>query len=146
MKWRVGRSVPLNVYCDDRPVCQCHTPEDAAAIVTAMNWFNESVPNATWDEPGHLQVGISIHLRSNVDGEVECIFHNHFSRSSNATTLEPAYVPQRLFQYAKNALLSAVAEKLFPNASKDAAEMEKAQQWARARRDVAKTISAAWEE
>lgn len=35
--WRVGRKVALNVYQGERPVCQCHTPEDALAIVTAMN-------------------------------------------------------------------------------------------------------------
>ena len=35
--WRVGAKVPLNVYDGDRPVCQCHRPEDAAKIVTAVN-------------------------------------------------------------------------------------------------------------
>lgn len=35
-KWRVGLKVPLNVYDGDRPVCQCHTAEDAALIVAAM--------------------------------------------------------------------------------------------------------------
>ena len=35
--WRVGRSIPLNVYCGDRPVCQCHNAEDAYVIVSAMN-------------------------------------------------------------------------------------------------------------
>ena len=34
--WRVGSKIPLNVYDGDRPVCQCHTPEDAARIVAAM--------------------------------------------------------------------------------------------------------------
>lgn len=37
MTWRVGHRVPLNVYDGDRPVCQCHTPEDAARIVAAVN-------------------------------------------------------------------------------------------------------------
>lgn len=36
--WRVGRSVPLNVYEGDRPVCQCHSAEDAARIVAAVNF------------------------------------------------------------------------------------------------------------
>lgn len=36
--WRVGGKVPLNVYNGDRPVCQCHTAEDAAKIVVAMNY------------------------------------------------------------------------------------------------------------
>jgi hypothetical protein len=31
--WRVGGKVPLNVYENDRPMFQCHTPEDAARIV-----------------------------------------------------------------------------------------------------------------
>lgn len=34
--WRVGHKVPINVYEGDRPVCQCHTEEDARAIVSAM--------------------------------------------------------------------------------------------------------------
>jgi hypothetical protein len=37
MSWRVGSKVPLNVYDGDRPVCQCHTPEDAARIAAAVN-------------------------------------------------------------------------------------------------------------
>lgn len=37
-RWRVGRKVPLNVYRGDVPVCQCHTKEDAAAIVYACNF------------------------------------------------------------------------------------------------------------
>lgn len=37
MSWRVGRNVPLNVYDGDRPVCQCHTADDAARIVNAIN-------------------------------------------------------------------------------------------------------------
>lgn len=36
-RWRVGRKVPINVYEGDRPVCQCHTAEDARRIVAAMN-------------------------------------------------------------------------------------------------------------
>ena len=40
MSWRVGRKVPLNVYDGDRPVCQCHNPEDAARIVAAVNGDN----------------------------------------------------------------------------------------------------------
>lgn len=35
-KWRVGHKVPLNVYEGDRPVCQCHSEQDAARIVEAM--------------------------------------------------------------------------------------------------------------
>lgn len=37
MNWRVGKTVPINVYEGDRPVCQCHTAEDAKRIVRAMN-------------------------------------------------------------------------------------------------------------
>jgi len=36
-KWRLGKKVPLNVYEGDRPICQCHTVEDAALIVRAVN-------------------------------------------------------------------------------------------------------------
>lgn len=42
--WRLGRHMPLNVYAEPtaewpegRPVCQCHTAEDAARIVAAVN-------------------------------------------------------------------------------------------------------------
>jgi hypothetical protein len=46
--WRVGRKVPLNVYDDDRPVCQCHSANDARRIVAVMNaalYEAESVPS-----------------------------------------------------------------------------------------------------
>jgi hypothetical protein len=43
-KWRLGGEVPINVYGaataewpQGRPICQCHTPEDAARIVSAIN-------------------------------------------------------------------------------------------------------------
>lgn len=35
--WRLGRKVPLNVYEEERPICQCHYTADAALIVTAVN-------------------------------------------------------------------------------------------------------------
>jgi hypothetical protein len=35
--WRVGRKIPLNIYDGDRPVCQCHSEEDARRIVAAVN-------------------------------------------------------------------------------------------------------------
>ena len=35
--WRVGGKVPLNVYEGDKPMFQCHTPEDAARIVALLN-------------------------------------------------------------------------------------------------------------
>lgn len=37
MTWRVGKKVSINVYEGNRPVCQCHNPEDARGIVAAMN-------------------------------------------------------------------------------------------------------------
>lgn len=37
MTWRVGKSVPINVYEGDKPMFQCHTPEDAARIVALLN-------------------------------------------------------------------------------------------------------------
>ncbi len=36
-RFRVGEKVPLNVYEGDRPMFQCHTPEDAARIVGLLN-------------------------------------------------------------------------------------------------------------
>lgn len=35
--FRVGTKVPLNVYEDDRPIFQTHTPEDAARLVGLLN-------------------------------------------------------------------------------------------------------------
>lgn len=39
--WRVGRTIPINIYEGDRPICQCHTVEDARRIVAAMNRARE---------------------------------------------------------------------------------------------------------
>lgn len=36
-EWRVGSKITLNVYEGDRPVCQCHSSEDAERIVAAVN-------------------------------------------------------------------------------------------------------------
>jgi hypothetical protein len=36
-RWRVGRQVPLNVYRDNAPMFQCHTPEQAAEVVELLN-------------------------------------------------------------------------------------------------------------
>ena len=40
--WRVGGKVPLNVYHHDRPMFQCHTPEDAGRIVHLLNQRDSS--------------------------------------------------------------------------------------------------------
>ncbi len=37
-QWRTGRTVPINVYAGDRPVCQCHTEIDAEFIVASVNY------------------------------------------------------------------------------------------------------------
>lgn len=39
--WRIGSKVPINVYAGNRPVCQCHTQEDALTIVSAVNGFDQ---------------------------------------------------------------------------------------------------------
>jgi hypothetical protein len=39
--WRIGKQIPINVYEDDRPVCQCHTATDARRIAAAMNRVRE---------------------------------------------------------------------------------------------------------
>ena len=36
-KWRTGARISLNVYRDDKPMFQCHTPEDASMIVRILN-------------------------------------------------------------------------------------------------------------
>jgi len=43
-RWRVGRKVPLNVYEGNKPMFQCHTPEDAARVVFLLNRLNEIQP------------------------------------------------------------------------------------------------------
>ncbi len=52
--WRVGSKVPLNVYEGDRPVCQCHTEEDAARLVKAMN----AIPRAEDITMEELELGV----------------------------------------------------------------------------------------
>ena len=39
--WRVGRKVPLNVYEDDKPMFQCHTPEEAQRVAALLNEAEE---------------------------------------------------------------------------------------------------------
>lgn len=46
MAWRIGSKVNLNVYDGDRPVCQCHNPEDARSIVNAVNLYQNAVREA----------------------------------------------------------------------------------------------------
>jgi hypothetical protein len=41
-RWRIGSKIPINVYAGDRPVCQCHTTDDANLIVLAVNALLES--------------------------------------------------------------------------------------------------------
>jgi hypothetical protein len=55
MIWRVGRKVPINVYDggpSDRPVCQCHTEEDARLIVNAVNAFSRGLDPERLDLSG----------------------------------------------------------------------------------------------
>lgn len=49
--WRVGARIPLNVYEGSRAVCQCHTPEDAARLVLAMNRYGMDEFRAYWALP-----------------------------------------------------------------------------------------------
>lgn len=42
--WRVGGRVPLNVYEGDKPMFQCHTPEDAARVVALLNAARTDLP------------------------------------------------------------------------------------------------------
>lgn len=51
VSWRVGRKVWLNVYEGDRPVCQCHTPEDAARIVGLLNAADLQRKCRRWTSP-----------------------------------------------------------------------------------------------
>lgn len=43
MAWRVGSKVPINVYDNDRPVCQCQTVLDAKVIVRAVNEYLDRI-------------------------------------------------------------------------------------------------------
>jgi len=42
-RWRVGSKVKLNVYFDDRPICQCHSEADAMMISCGMNFDLASI-------------------------------------------------------------------------------------------------------
>lgn len=48
--WRQGRKVPINVYEGEgdgaRPICQCHTVEDAELIVAAVNFYRPPKPRS----------------------------------------------------------------------------------------------------
>jgi hypothetical protein len=62
MKWRQGSKVKLNVYEGNRPVCQCHSEEDAARIVAAVglvDWLQRCAPATlgTWVESFHRDSG-----------------------------------------------------------------------------------------
>jgi hypothetical protein len=52
MSWRTGKKVPINVYDNDRPVCQCQTAMDAKLIVRAVNKLldEDVVVDAEWPE------------------------------------------------------------------------------------------------
>lgn len=52
MSWRIGKKVPINVYDNDRPVCQCQTAMDAKLIVRAVNKLldEDVVVDAEWPE------------------------------------------------------------------------------------------------
>ncbi len=41
MPWRQGAKVPINVYDEDRPVCQCQTAADAKFIVQSCNFMKQ---------------------------------------------------------------------------------------------------------
>jgi hypothetical protein len=51
--WRVGSKVPLNVYEGDRPVCQCHNPEDVDVICPCCSFAEcpHRAPAPLFQEP-----------------------------------------------------------------------------------------------
>ena len=59
--WRIGKTVQINIYEGDRPICQCHTVTDAKRIVAAVNTFSD-----LFDELDHLAAaledGDTIHI------------------------------------------------------------------------------------
>ena len=46
MPWRIGSKIPINVYDDNRPVCQCQTAMDAKVIVRAVNEYLDRIAEA----------------------------------------------------------------------------------------------------
>lgn len=48
--WRVGGKIPLNVYEGDKPMFQCHTPEDAERIVRLLNGERSEPVAPTYEE------------------------------------------------------------------------------------------------
>lgn len=49
-EWRTGSKVPLNVYEGDRPVCQCHTAEDAMRIARSVNAMDVLKQIMHWED------------------------------------------------------------------------------------------------
>jgi hypothetical protein len=68
--WRVGGKVPLNVYEGDRPMFQCHTPEDAARIVGLLN---HELPTA--EELGRAALGAHLTTASFPIQRLEIVGH-----------------------------------------------------------------------
>ena len=62
MTWRVGKTVPINVYEDDRPICQCHTAVDAKRIVEAVN--DRDADARDW-----AQIALAVGFRSDATRE-----------------------------------------------------------------------------
>jgi hypothetical protein len=58
--WRTGKQVPINVYDGDRPVCQCHSEQDAKRIVVAVNLADDlaSLPLSGGEIAQALRQGI----------------------------------------------------------------------------------------
>lgn len=71
--WRVGRKIPLNVYEGDRPVCQCHTEEEAMEICIAMNRFRAErrsrMNEADKQELGESNIQTLAHCHADRDGD-----------------------------------------------------------------------------
>jgi hypothetical protein len=114
MSWRVGKTVPLNVYEGDRPVCQCHAAEDAERIVQAMNADQQDLPAIPAGEYQGLKLGAALDVyfrRQDRRG-----YNIHIYRVLRDLTRAGAYLTKQrsgrsLFQSQVQALRIAFSEK-----------------------------------
>lgn len=58
--WRTGNKIKINVYCGDRPVCQCHNEFDANEIVRGMNFYIDNHVHLNLKPvPKKIEVGVN---------------------------------------------------------------------------------------
>lgn len=80
--WRVGHKVPLNVYEDDQPMFQCHTPEEAQRIVQLLQDGERDKARLDWLAARKTEV----HFWNN-NGNRKCSFIENWDAPDAADAL-----------------------------------------------------------